>query len=441
MPTSCYFAKVSCAGFPTRTRPDQPIAIVIHYLSADYTTVMNSQIIQTAQTAQWDTAQGYHYVISDTGITIELVNPTLQIPNLHEYTNPTWTEQPEDGAGETDPDEVVIHVALTNIQLPCNSYTQAQERELIRLLCCLVEAFNSTISVTSNHIFLPPAIDAEQTDYYDGSSIPDELLTDVSACLSGDIVFPGDNPATASCCDTITEAQEELAERVTTAEGKITDLEDEVEALTERVVELEQWQATVAPGLAESLAKYDALVLQVQGLQQYLASIQPCLDTVCPANLSCGVIEYSLSQAQDFQAVNPNINRWVNFPDKISDLSPATVRAGALWTANLPAGNYGIVVTARLSSSDYVNGEKVWLELVYCNQRIRIAEKTLTTGAQVVNIDSDTDKTTAWDDEDQEITIASPCADFHIEIGTDSISSIPAYKTLENASIVITPII
>lgn len=432
---SCYFAKLSCVSFPTKVREDQPIGIVIHYLTEDFSTVVNNQLLQIVQLANYDTAVGYHYVISHTGVVVELMNPLTQVPNLHEYTNDTWSEQPGSGAGATDPDEVVIHIALTNISLPCDSLTNQQNLQLVRVLCCLITAFSTTISPDEASIILPFVIDGDQTDYYDGSSLPENLFDDVATCLGGGGVDLGEDEVSNCCTENtalivaLTERTDILEESLATAEETIVDLVAQVEVLYE-------WKAEAIATLAAMQTSVEAMQEQADDSATYLASIKSCLDVVCPNVMPCGVVEYAITQIVNYQAVNPGINRRINFTEKISDLIPGVVRVGPLWKANLNGGTYTVLVTARLTSAAYATGNKVWLEMVLCGVRTRFAEIVLEAGAQTVTIDSNVDMYGDWGGT---IVIESACPDFHIEIGTDSVAS--GVKALENASIVITPVL
>lgn len=427
---SCYFAKLSCVSFPTEVRAGQPIGIVIHYLSEDFSTVVNNQLLQTTQLANYDTAVGYHYVISHTGVVVELIAPLVQVPNLHAYTDHTWSEKPASGVGATDPDEITIHIALTNITLPCQSLTNQQNLNLVRVLCCLIEAFNTTISADEGSIILPYVIDGDQTDYYDGSALPEDLFTDIAACLSGD--GEGDDEEENENSELITA----LTARVVTLEEDLEAAQTAITALEGQVEDLEEWQETISATVATLQTNMEAALEQVDDNATYLGSIKSCLDEVCPNVVSCGVVEYVLTQAGSYQLVNPNVNRRINFAEKVSDLIPPVVRVGPLWKANLNGGNYTLFVSARLSSAAYPAGAKVWLEMVLCSERTRIAEITLNAGTQTVELDTDDE---AYDGFDGTLTIESACPDFHIEIGTDSVAS--GVKTMENASIVITPVI
>lgn len=440
MAIHCNFGQPDCTAFPTKTRPTaSPLAVVIHLLADDFTTVMNNQIIQTVQTVNYNTAVGYHYLVSNTGIAIKLVNPLEQVPNLHNYNEPAWEGVPESGAGSTDPDEIVVHVALTNISLPCNTLTQAQQRELVRVLCCVVAAFNSTLEADDSHIFLPDVLDISQADYYDGSSLPESLFSQTGECLNGNVPSLFTALDEENCCTENSEAIEALQETVETLQGNVSDLVTNLATAIARIGELEEWQESAAPIIETVGTKYDALSGELQSIRIFLASIKACLDEVCPAVDNCGVIEYSLSQVGDAQVVIPVYDRHINFPDKISDRNPAIVKTGPLWSADLPAGTFGVVVTARLASSSYANGNKVWLTLVECGIKTKIAELTLSGGAQTVELDSSNEAqmTEDWEESDQRILITTPCPDFHIEIGTDAASG----KVLENASITITPIL
>lgn len=433
MSVRCTFAELNCVLFPKRTRPGQPLAIVIHYLADDFTTVINNQIIQTPQTANYNTAVGYHYVIGDTGISTKLAEPLFQLPNLHAYSTPTWAGKPSSGNGATDPDEIVIHVALANITLPCDSYTLAQYNELVRLLCCLIAQFHTTISPDANHVLLPPGIDASQTDYYDDSEIPSQLFTDVSTCLGGGDI-PLDEEEISNCCTDNAALITALAARVTTAETALATAITDIDTLQGQVADLLDWKDVIQAQVNTQQTVVDGVDAQTDNNSTYLASIKACLDLVCPTVSACAVIEYAYASSLHNQIIVPNVNRIVNFAAKISDQNPAVVRAGPLWKANLQAGVYNIVVAARFTSALWAAGNKVWLELVACGVRTRIAEVTLTAGTQVVTISSETNAYSPWDGQYE---IESACPDFHIEIGTNSVST--GSKTVDNASIVITP--
>lgn len=435
----CSIPKLSCTRFPTQVRTVEPRVIVLHFLPDDYLTIANSQYTVGVGATQYATATGYHYVVSEQGYILELIEPTIQVPHFHQYTAPSWTGKPSTGAGSTDPDEIAIHIALSEIALPCNTLSIPQGRELARLLCCLCEAFNATLIPDNLHIILANEIDANRVQYI-GSSLPSTMLSSVQTCLNGGVPAPynGSNNLfqDPNCCvvnannlATLQTAFDALVPRVTAVEAGLAALQTALTTLTGRV-------DTIEPIVNLLNTEYDGLVRSNDAISIYLKSIESCLGCLCPSDLDVGTIEYVLNLAQDQQRVDPNVNRWINFPNKISDLRPEAVRVGSLWTVDLPSGNYQMVVTARLSSSDYCNGCKVWIDMVRCGVKTRIAEKTLTAGIQVVSIGSDTDAFGAWAGT---LSTSNVCTDMHFEIGTDSETAIPRHKILENASVKIVP--
>lgn len=434
MATSCYFPSLDNSSFPTKTRPGSPTVIVIHYTALDYSTVINRQLTTSSRSTDYNDATGYHYVISGSGLIVEMIPSLVQVPNLHSYNDETWANKPSSGNGATNPDEIAIHVILCNMALPSTEIGTTQYLSLVRLLCCLVSAYDTTISPDSGRIILPNEIDIDLTDDYDGTSLPEDLFTDISTCVSGG-VGSGGGSGSASCCADNEDLIVALTGRVTELEGNVETLTSDLATLETLVGTIDAWKTATTATLATVQTQVASVSEQVDDNAEYLGSIKSCLDTVCPNVMPCGEIAYGLAVPENHQLVIPNINRRINFAEEISDLIPKAVRVGPLWRANLNQGNYTLEVTAQLASAAYAAGKKVWLELVYCQDTVRIAEVTLNAGTQIVNISSDSN---AYGDWNGSLAIITTCSDFHIEIGTDDATGT---KTLGNASIVISPVI
>lgn len=416
---NCTFRQVPCNLFPVLEGRAQitPAIIVLHYLHDTMDAVAIAQATTSKRLSKGKFVEGYHFLVDVTGFSAQLVDMEDSVPNLYQILNPTI---PLPVTGATGVDSALFHIGLTGMDLPCQTFTEAQYWELVRVICCITNNYPDIIP-SATTVVLPTAINASQTnlEYYDESFIPDTLYADAIACVSREAALPFVNypfpqdtgtgaTATTGCNEVLTECCE-------------TNTADIV-LLKQRLTVLEALVATLNDGVQTALANYQALVDQVKATNTYLASIKTCLACLCPADVAEGAIEYILQGVAQYQTVLPNINRWINFASKVTDLTPEIVQAGPLWTIDLPGGTHAAEVEVKFSSAEYCAGCKVWLEMVQCGVRTRITEQTLTSGLQSVTI--------TWSGD---ITITTPCPDLHFEVGTDSTIGTPATKTIEYA--------
>lgn len=424
---SCNFEELLCNQFPiTVGRPaGDPVGIVIHITDRDAINIASTQAITSKWLVRNQLAAGYHFVVEYDGNVIQLQHITDVVPNLHHAWIPTvdWLPYHPANNPNPNPDPYVVHVALASIAKGCTGMTEAQYLALQQIICCILETYPN---LPLTNIVTPDEINRDPSEpyllAYEDFSIPSTLVIDTTrrcaslgggSSTSGCDEGSGDGgagvngiPPVPACCDANTAA--------------IAGLQLQINNLTGLVLGLIPTINTSAP-LAQ--AAYD----EVQSMRLYLESVKHCLDCLCPADVAKGVIEYRLQAVGDAQVVTPNVNRWINFASKITDLVPERVMTGPLWTANLDGGTHNAEVSVRYAPADYCAGCKVWLDIVQCGVRTRVAELTLTGGVQPVTI--------SWNGA---ITITTPCPDLHFETGTDSTLGTPSYKVVEYASFKVT---
>lgn len=427
---SCNFQRLECNKFPiTVGRPcGDPVGIVLHINERDSVSIAADQANQSKELLKNIPAMGYHFTIESSGHVIQLQNITDTVPNLHYAWLPAVSWLPFNALSNPNPnpDPYVIHIVLASYPPECDGMTVQQYDALVQIICCIRETYpNLPLAniVTPDLINRDPS--ASYLAPYEDFTIPSTLAIDAASCtgFGGVPCNAGETasnecggsssgsggtgmPAVPACC-------------VANA-AAISGLQLQINNLTGLIVGLIPVINASAP-LAQ--AAYD----EVQSIRQYLASVQACLECLCPADIARGVIEYRLQAETDALVVTPVVNRWINFPTKITDLVPERVQTGPLWTANLDGGTFNAEVSVRYAPADYCAGCKVWLDIVQCGVRTRLTEIVLTGGVQPVTV--------AWNGA---ITITTPCPDLHFETGTDSTLGIPSYKVVEYASFKVT---
>lgn len=413
MITNCHFEQIICSQFPVTQRTAPPVAFVIEYTKDDLSSVVGDQASTYPQTGS-ARQRGYHYAIGIEGHVVELIDPDKAVGNIYVAWNPGPTYIPTDPPA-INPDPYHVYIVLTGVRRACDGMTTAQYVSLVRTICCIRQRYgmSQVIITTPDQINRDPM--APWLEEYAEWELPSELIVDALQCEENLIVLPrpcdgagsgggvsGEAPTPACCV--------ELNLRVLTVEQQMA-------AITEQF-------AILVEAVNNTLPLAQAAYEETQSIRQYLNSIDECLKCLCPANTYKGVIEYHLVATTDALVLTPNVNRWVNFPTKISDLTPERVQAGPLWTVDLDGGTHSAEVLIRLASADYCAGCTVWLDIVQCGVRTRLQTNVLTAGIQIVNI--------AWSGN---LTITTPCPDLHFEVGTDSTLGPVGSKLIDYGSV------
>jgi hypothetical protein len=401
---------------------------------------------------------GYHYAVSPGAIT-GLVPP--QYLAYHFDTPPA-----ADGL-----DSGLIHVALTGWARCTEQDSKDLFDAVASLICCLKEAYPSLQIILPSDIQpellnedefpfhtekpefaeLLRTMTADCEDYRNGrvqlstatleqmrsaplsvAGLTSSLSSECQSCNCG----CGCNSCATvgvGCCGATTLSNAPLG---CDACGDIAALQEELTAQRQSVASMlmefakfQTWRAIWEP-LMQSLApKVNAIELDVEGIRIWAASAKDCLDCLCKTTSYSDPIEYITDPSRaDMNCFVPNVNRWLQFPLRISDLNPAAVRLGALWGVNLPANKYKTEIHLELPPINYCTGCKVWVELVQCGTRTRIIEQVMTAGLQPLTLD--------WV---QDLTIISPCPDLHFEIGTDTTLNMPAQMCVSSGYVRFTP--
>jgi hypothetical protein len=237
----------------------------------------------------------------------------------------------------------------------------------------------------------------------------------IGCCGNHSTDYPG------SACDACAVLADQQAE--------LTALRQQVADMLIEFAKFQTWRQIWEPVIQALAPTVEAVKLDVDGLRIWAASIKDCLDCLCKTVSYSDPIEYMIDPAKPLQnCFTPNVNKWLQFPLRMSDLNPAAVRLGALWSANLPGNKYDVALRLELPPINYCNGCKVWVEQVACGVRTRVYEQTMMAGLQPLTIN--------WTGQ---IIITSPCPDLHYEIGTDTNLGMPAQYCVESGSISFTP--
>lgn len=428
---NCNFEKIICSDFPVTPGRivGDPIGIVVECSPDDADTMLLTQASTDKRLVRNSRISGFHFIIALNGNIFQLANVADTVPNLYHAYIPAVSWIPYDPLLDPhhNPDPYCIYIGLAS-QVSCSGMSEEQYQSLVRICCCIQIAY-PLFDMDAAHVVSPDKINADPfgpyLDVYQNFEIPSTLFADVDDCLNSRGKFKEVSIVNGECVEGIggigvgmdpnipPDCCIDNAAAIVVLQAQIDALKLTVEGLVTEV------NATLP--LAQ--AAYE----ETQSIRQYLASIADCLKCLCPADLNEGVIEYRLQAATDALVVSPNVNRWLNFPEKISDLVPERVHVGPLWTVDLDGGTHDAEVTVRYAAAEYCAGCKVWIDMVQCGVRTRIQENVLTAGVQVVTI--------TWTGS---LIITTPCPDLHFETGTDSTLGSPSYKVVEYASFKVT---
>ena len=187
---NCNFHPIPCNLFPvTEGRSGiEPIIIVLHYLSDTMDAVALNQATTSKRLAKGKRVQGYTYLVDVTGFSAQLQDLEDTVPNLYTLLNPTTTLL---DSAVTGIDAYLIHIGLTGMNLPCETFTEAQYWELVRLICCITNTYPGLVP-TPETVLLPTAIHLTEKsqEHYDECSIPETLYADAIACVDRTAATP-----------------------------------------------------------------------------------------------------------------------------------------------------------------------------------------------------------------------------------------------------------
>lgn len=438
----------------------KPIGIVLHLDPRNHSDIISDIAAQTTNQIKSPEVVAYHYVV-DVGsdLIMETLSPIQVARNLREW----YGSSIYPNGSLPNPDDLYVHVGISGIAT-CNGLASRFFFEnILRLVCCLQNSFTWS---AANPTIWSWQVDTRRYNESLNDNAADIVANltaaigarDCNAILQGDYMWEasalagtaeGQRNFNAECftCDdahtgggepacTLAQACAQidgLASSLNTLAQQVSMLTSNQAIIFGKLASLEAWKLTVDPELQTALAEYGAVRGEVDNIRGYLAAIKPCIECLCPTVVTTGIIEYQIpgdacASNNPFYKITPNISRHINFSVRVTDLQPFAVEPGPLWVANLPGGTWTTDVEVKIAPAEYCEGCTVWLDLIHCGQRTRVAVKTLSSGLQPVTIN--------WSGD---ITVLAQCHDLHFEVGTDSTLGTPAWKCIESGYVRFTP--
>lgn len=416
-------------GLPVKGVPGrgscQPLAFVIHRLPmamAQYDLEVGRPIAATHYYTVPPTPRSVHMLFAGTGVAHQYVKPEDVAWGINGLSDPT-ADALAAICDTAYPDRSLIHLAFDSA-----GATPDAIRSMANAICCWALKFN--IPVDAAHVL-------DAADFNDGEDalggVPLQLIQDAAACVQAGGALPPADPIPPGLGATI----QQLIACCNTNTAAIAQLSADLDALSAwkaaTVAELAALQTTVA-ALQSCCAQLDTIPAingQIADLLSCVNTIKACTDRLCPdpcATGDCYDIHYQLAGSASKQVITPNAPVRINASTKIDDApAPLTqVVAGPLWTARLEcACNWTVAVTAQLAMGEWCAGKKVWIDMVSCSGRVRVAEWTSTGGPSAPVLSGN----------GVVVVPPAPCT-VYFEIGTDDTTA--PLRTLEYADVQLT---
>lgn len=355
------------SGRETFSKPAAIVLVALEHNTEQYATMVNTPIARWYPTTY---PKSVHYVVSANGAVTRYVGDQDTAWGIDELHNPAWPGV----QAATDPAAQFLFVGLEWGGLLTNSSKAA----LARLICCLATEHHLVMDETT--IIVARDLDDRIDTLW---SVPDNLIAlAISECLGGmathDLV---------RCCEDNTAAIEALDGRVTDLEGQLealTDTGGPLDDLNDRVLALELAVASLTGRVLALEGQQAGIAGQFAALGDIVNAHQVCIDRVCPPPSHYEAIEYYATNA-GFTALAPN---WLNLQIKVSDTVPASVTVGPAWVASVSApGTYTIQARVRFAVGNWCVGKQAWLDLVVNGAPIRLATYNLAvSGTQTVDL-------------------------------------------------------
>ena len=346
---------------------DNPVeAIVLTPIAMDYQQYLT--LVQTPEPFGFpgtiNIPQSVHFVITQTGTYVQMVDIQDTAWGLRTLETPTWPLASTIPASDINCPFIYIGYEGTEI-------SDLQTDALVPLLCCLADH----LGIALDALTVIAAIDLNvQIDDLPG--VPPNVIALANNCIENP---PPVSPlgwsyivetlmALQACCLELTGKVEALEAHDVEQDACIASLEEQVAVIPELEARIAQVE-----GLASVV---EVLQMQVLTNTQVLNKYMDCFTDKCfapllgPAPGEC--VEYSLGVGQAM-TLTPNVPVWINFPNQVIDTEPQTVLPGPLWAASLerPCMNT-IEVSVTIDPSEWCVGEKAWIDIVICGQTTRL---------------------------------------------------------------------
>jgi len=407
----CTFIEVCSENYSVgRNLPGgQPVAFVLMNLRDSLNSFENSLVPGIGRNQPTPTPKGAHFGIAYDGV-------------IHNYIDVMDTAWGLDAFGSSpDWPFASIYTALPEPSAPfifigfegdSATPTTEQAEAARKIICCVNRSLGTPLIIDAMSVITLNDLNSEigQTLLY----VPAGLIAganDCDAITAAPLPFNVESEIDQlqACCVANSAAITSLNSLLSSALGSIN-------ALNGRVAALETWRASVTPQIAAAASAAASQTAAITGLTAQLASIQECVDCVCPKPLPVAPIHYQLSGIGQQQVITPNADVWLNLPNQISDTNPVSVQPGAMWTAALSEPcTYRVDAVVRLRAADYCAGSQVWVDLVFGGNSMRLATFTALGGNSVVTLTGST------------VFVVPPAInDLHLMVGTNDVSQMSA---------------
>lgn len=326
-----------------------------------------------------------HFAVNQKGETAQFVGVQDVARGLRDYYNPTYPNRPI--PTPTNKRDLNCPFIFIGVEIPIKNtsaietcpieytLTEKQKEAIARLICCVMKLYGLTASATT---------------IIDGYSLDSRLDT---FFLPSDLIALAVQSQENDCCNSETpptptpvpcEHEENDCGCITCEDdtccpqhkADIAVLVNTVGALTVRVDELE----TLVASQTAVINNINAQLIEVNDHYQQILDkfdmIEQCFNCLCPQQTAMQRIEYELSGSENWQQLLPLAPTKLKLPIQISDNNPAVANSSSYFIAQLVTPcTYIVQVSLTLETSEYFSGSEVWVDMVSCVGRTKIASQ------------------------------------------------------------------
>lgn len=337
-----------------------------------------------------------HFTVARDGRVAQYANVLDTVKGVRDYVNPSYPFRPIPTPPTVSEKNcpfvfVGVEVPLPNtgaVELCPTTYEmeQFQRLQLTKVVCCIAKQFGIVPSADTVIVgydldtrltlltdlpngFIEDLIDASQNDCWDGLSTPLCIGNGGSGNVGGGDGNGDESPCVdcldSTCCPEHGAKIAVLENTIEAQNAVITQLQTEVGGYSGTLISLNNQLADIVSHYQQILAKFDA--------------VEDCFNCLCPQQSNSFGLDYEASGSENIQALLPLSPTLLRAPIQIADTSPATANSSSYFIAQLNQNcNHEITVNLALVYSEYFDGSKVWVDMVTCDGRVRIAETTVT---------------------------------------------------------------
>lgn len=332
-----------------------------------------------------------HYAISQKGELAQFVGTQDTAFGVRDYNSPSYpfvtvpTPSTKDGLncpyifiGVEIPfaNNIAVELCPTKFEL-----SQFQKHVLAKLICCVTNLYGLTPSTATiidgyaldtrlDSFFLPTDLIAQVIEASENNCWNDNPLLLCTDNGNGSPVDP--NPTDPDCpdceddtCCPLHKARIAVVENtINNLNNTIATLQTQVTAQTNAISAVNQQVTDIVNHYLQIIAKFD--------------QIEDCFNCLCPQQSQLQRIEYELSGSENAQSLLPLAPTLLKLPIQISDSNPAVANSSSYFIAQLDtACNYVVQLALTLEYSEYFAGGEVWVDMVSCSGRQRIATQSM----------------------------------------------------------------